>query len=248
MREHLIPFWLVDEKTNLRGGTMEKDLLYEDSDFEVYMRGYRNGCKETAKRLGLEEDRMIGFVDGTVEVEKLKTDSDDYYEAYCAGARAVYSVITETQSSIKDGWNVYSRPMTLDELKKQEDLWESIGEPMTQEELDELHHVEEDFDEIDEIYDCGFKSGRNVGFNEGYGCGYNEAKEYNVILDGEILDEIADFKKKILSYRKQPWEENAEHNHMVFEIHKGLVELTETWVMNQVWDYWHRREEEIENG
>lgn len=184
MREHLIPFGLVDEKTMKRGGTMKKDLLYEDSD---------------------------------------------------GWSRYVSTEETE-------------EPMTLDEYKKQEELWESIGEPMTQEELDELHCVEEDLDEIDEIYDCGYKSGRREGFDEGYGCGYEEAKEYNVILDGEILDEIADFKKKILSYRKQPWEENAEHNHMIFEIHKGLIELTETLVMNQVWDYWHRREEEIENG
>jgi len=34
---------------------------------------------------------------------------------------------------------------------------------------------------------------------------------------------------------------------MVFEIHKGLMELTETWVMNQVWEYWYKRKEELEN-
>lgn len=128
------------------------------------------------------------------------------------------------------------KPMTLDEF----------GEVMTQEELDELHCVEDDYaDEIDEIYDCGYKSGRREGYSEGYDCGYKEAKEYNVILDGEILDQIYDFKEQILGYRKEPWSENAEHNHMVFEIHKGLMELTETWIMNQVWDYWHKREEEL---
>lgn len=169
MREHLIPFGLVDEKTMKRGGTMKNE-----------------------------------------------------------------------------------RPMTLDEYKKQEELWESLGEPMTQEELDELHCVEEDLDEIDEAFDegfdCGFKSGHNQGFSDGFDCGYKEAKEYNVILDGEILDSIHDFKNQILAYRKEPWSENSEHNHMIFEIHKGLIELTETWVMNQVWDYWVNRKEEIENG
>ena len=116
--------------------------------------------------------------------------------------------------------------MTLDEYKKQEELDEAF----------------------DEGFDCGFKSGHNQGFSDGFDCGYKEAKEYNVILDGEILDSIHDFKNQILAYRKEPWSENSEHNHMIFEIHKGLIELTETWVMNQVWDYWVKRKEEIENG
>jgi flagellar biosynthesis/type III secretory pathway protein FliH len=109
----------------------------------------------------------------------------------------------------------------------------------------DLVNEHDDFDEIDEIYDCGYKSGRREGYSEGYDRGYEEAKEYNVILDGEILDQIYDFKEQILGYRKEPWSENHEHNHMVFEIHRGLMELAETWVMNQVWDYWYKRKEEL---
>ena len=116
--------------------------------------------------------------------------------------------------------------------------YRNIGEPMTLEELAEL-------EEVDEVYDEGFSDGKRVGFENGFDCGYKEAQEYNVILDGEILDQIYDFKEQILGYRKEPWSENAEHNHMVFEIHKGLMELTETWVMNQVWNYWYKRKEEL---
>ena len=137
-----------------------------------------------------------------------------------------------------------------------EEDWDSLGEPMTQEELDELREVKkEEFDDeffdndLDEIYDQGYTEGlvegRDIGFDCGFDCGYKEAKEYNVILDGEILDQIYDFKEQILGYRKEPWSENHEHNHMVFEIHKGLMELTETWIMNQVWDYWYKRKEEL---
>jgi hypothetical protein len=116
------------------------------------------------------------------------------------------------------------------------------GEPMTLEELSELAELEE----IDEaVYDEGFSDGKRVGFETGFDCGYKEAQEYNVILDGEILDQIYDFKEQILGYRKEPWSENHEHNDMVFEIHKGLMELTETWVMNKVWDYWSKRNEEL---
>lgn len=132
-----------------------------------------------------------------------------------------------------------------------EEDWDSLGEPMTQEELDKLHYVEDEHDEFDEIFDegfnCGFQSGHREGYSEGFDCGYKEAQEYNVILDGEILDEIYDFKESILAYRKEPWRENSEHNHMIFEIHKGLIELTETWVMNQVWNYWHKREDELKD-
>lgn len=131
-----------------------------------------------------------------------------------------------------------------------EEDWDSLGEPMTQEELDELHCVEEDF-ELDEVFDEGFNigydCGHDDGYSEGFDCGYKEAQEYNVILDGEILDSIYDFKEQILAYRKEPWSENHEHNHMVFEIHRGLIDLTEKWVMNQIWDYWYKRKEELEN-
>lgn len=131
--------------------------------------------------------------------------------------------------------------------------YRKMGEPMTLDELAELEEVGEEVDEevydevFDEGFDCGFQFGHREGYSEGFDCGYKEAKEYNVILDGEILDEIYDFKEQILNYRKEPWSENAEHNHMIFEIHKGLIELTETWVMNQVWDYWHKREDELKD-
>ena len=115
--------------------------------------------------------------------------------------------------------------------------YRTIGEPMTLEEVDE--------EVYDEVYDEGFSDGKRVGFENGFDCGYKEAQEYNVILDGEILDQIYDFKEQILNYRKEPCSENHEHNSMVFEIHKGLIELTETWVMNQVWDYWYKRKEEL---
>ena len=121
------------------------------------------------------------------------------------------------------------------------DKYVDVGEPMTLEELAELEEVDE------EVYDEGFSDGKRVGFDEGFDCGYKEAQEYNVILDGEILDQIYDFKNQILNYRKEPWSENHEHNGMIFDIHKGLMELTELWVMNQVWDYWHKREDELKD-
>lgn len=119
------------------------------------------------------------------------------------------------------------------------DRYINVGQPMTLEGLAELEEVDE------EVYDEGFSHGKRVGFEEGFDCGYKEAQTYNVILDGEILDQIYDFKEQILGYRKEPWSENHEHNHMVFELHKGLMDLTETWVKTQVWNYWHNREEEL---
>lgn len=105
---------------------------------------------------------------------------------------------------------------------------------------------EEDFDS--EVYDEGFYTGKKIGyhtgFDEGFDCGYEEAKAYNIILDGEILDEIYNFKEQILSYRKEPWSENETHNRMILVLHRGLIELTETWVMNQVWNYWNKEESE----
>ena len=94
-------------------------------------------------------------------------------------------------------------------------------------------------------YDEGFSDGERVGHENGYNEGYNDALRYNVVLDSEMLDAIYDFKNQILDYRKEPWSENREHNGMIFEIHKGLMELTELWVMNQVWDYWSKRNEEL---
>lgn len=133
-----------------------------------------------------------------------------------------------------------------------EEDWDSLGEPMTQEELDELREVKEDeffYNDNDVWYDRGYTEGlvegRDIGYDVGFDAGYEEAKAYNVILDGEILDAIHDYKNQILSYKKEPWSENHDHNSMIFEIHRGLLELAETWIMNQVWDYWSNREKEL---
>ena len=148
-----------------------------------------------------------------------------------------------------------------EELETNGDLWKCSGEPMPQEELDEIHCIgtEEKFDDDffdknhDVWYDRGMTEGivigRDMGYERGYEVGYEESEEdirkYNVVLDGDFLDLIKDFSDKILSYRK-PFEggKNNDHNSMLFDLNNSLLDLTESWVMNQVWDYWTQGEED----
>lgn len=121
-----------------------------------------------------------------------------------------------------------------------------VGEPMTQEEVDELTAVEEDNTYIDEL---SFIQGKKIGFDSGYEVGYAEAEEdirkYNIVLDGEFLDQIQEFKEQILSYRKEYDNgKNKDHNFMLYDLHHSLICLTESWVMDHVWKYWDKNKEE----
>ena len=118
---------------------------------------------------------------------------------------------------------------------------------MTQDEVDILRAIDEDDDLFGEGYNIGHADGYEIGYDKGFDDGYKEAGEYNVILDGELLDAFYDYKELILSKRKEPWGENHDHNHLIFELHRDFIALTETWVMNQVWDYWFKRKGEIDN-
>ena len=131
-------------------------------------------------------------------------------------------------------------PISPEVQKELEDIWGGFGEPMTQEELDELTEVEEDNSYIDEL---SFIQGKKIGFDCGYEVGYSEAEDdiynYNIVLDGEFLDQIKEFKNQILRYRKEYDNgKNKDHNHMIFDLHHSLICLTESWVMDQVWKYW----------
>lgn len=215
---------------------LDKKEVLKGRESDIWFSGYAEGSKDAVRQ-------MAGAATAYEEETPEEVNSQAYQKGYSAGVKYMYYNIMQ---------KLYEedKPLTLDEFAKQEELWESIGEPMTQEELDELHCVEEDF-ELDEVFDEGFNigydCGHDDGYSEGFDCGYKEAGLYNVILDGEVLDEIYDFKEQILGFRKEPWSENHEHNKMVFEIHRGLIDLAETWVMNQIWDYWYKRKEELEN-
>ena len=129
-----------------------------------------------------------------------------------------------------------------------EEDWNSLGEPMTQEELDELTEIEEDNTYIDEL---SFIQGKKIGFDNGYELGYSEAEDdiynYNLVLDGEFLDQINEFKNQILRYRKEYDNgKNKDHNHMIFDLHHSLICLAESWVMDQVWKYWAKEDKESE--
>lgn len=216
-----------------------------------------------------EEDcRLIGVVDGVVKVERLDTDTDDYYKGYVDGLRAAYEVYylkkerncpvsshcscdRSAPCSDCDMLDEDAKTAPSDDYKKGYEDGYFKGECGFFEQFEDDVETPAEEDDLFKAYDQGYTEGlvegREIGFNDGYDAGYKEAQSYNVILDGELLDQIYDFKEEILSYRKEPWRENREHNDMIFELHRGLIELTENWVMNQVWDYWYKREEELKN-
>ena len=139
------------------------------------------------------------------------------------------------------------------------DLWKCSGEPMTQEELDELHCIgtEEEFDDdfFDNDYDIwydrgmteGIMIGRDMGYESGYEEGYTEAekdvREYNVVLSGEFLAEVKELSNKILSYHKKG---EKDHNFMLYDINHALMNVVESWAMEQIYAFWSATDEDDE--
>lgn len=271
----------------------------EEINSQAYQKGYADGVKYMYYNImqklyeGVSSERIIGVVNGKLEVEKLDSDSEDFYKGYydgvynayecyelqtehncpyielgscdrakpCYGCEQCLDDLEEPSTDYFLGYEAgydkglllwydtqypTKQPMTLDEFSKQEELWNNVGEPMTQEELDELHCVEEDDSYLDEL---SFIQGKKIGFDSGYEVGYAEAtddiEKYNVVLDCEFLDQIQEFKEQILSYCKEYDNgKNKDHNFMLYDLHHSLICLTEAWVMDQVWKYWDKNKEE----
>ena len=223
--------------------------------------------------LSLDNFRVIGVVDGIVDVEKLDTDSDDFYKGYCDGINAAYEVIHDNpefncphlptcncDKSIPC-ISCENAPAPIDAsddymtgydagYRKGEIIFR-VENKEEKEELDELHCIgtEEEFDEgfFENSYDVwydygrteGLMQGRDIGYEYGFEKGYEEAeknvREYNVVLSGEFLAEVKELSNKILSYQKKG---EKDHNFMLYDINHALMNVVESWAMEQIYDFW----------
>lgn len=214
---------------------LDKKEVLKGRESEIWFSGYAEGSKDAVCQ-------MVGAATAYEEANPEEINSQAYQKGYSAGVKYMYYNIMQ---------KLYEedKPLTLDEFAKQEELCESIGEPMTQEELDDLHCVEDDYgDDFFENsyavwYDYGrtegVMQGRDIGYEYGFEKGYEEAeknvREYNVVLSGEFLAEVKDFSNKILSYQKKG---EKDHNFMLYDINHALMNVVESWAMEQIYAFW----------
>ena len=131
-------------------------------------------------------------------------------------------------------------------VKYEREVWDSLGEPMTQEELDELHCIgsEEDALLSDGLeYAHGYSAGYDFGFEKGYTEAEKDIRDYNVVLSGDFLAEVKELSTKISSYHKKG---EKDHNFMLYDINDALMNVVESWAMEQIYDFWNSMDEDDE--
>ena len=119
--------------------------------------------------------------------------------------------------------------------------------------LENEEEFDEDFfdNECDLWYDRGMTDGlmqgRDLGYEYGFEKGYEEAekdiRDYNVVLSGEFLSEVKELSNKISSYHKKG---EKEHNFMLYDINDALMNVVESWAMEQIYDFWNSMDEDDE--
>lgn len=116
-------------------------------------------------------------------------------------------------------------------VKYEREVWDSIG-------------TEEDTLLSDGLeYAHGYSAGYDFGFERGYTEAEKDIRDYNVVLSGDFLAEVKELSNKISSYHKKG---EKEHNFMLYDINDALMNVVESWAMEQIYDFWNSMDEDDE--
>ena len=198
--------------------------------------------------------RIIGYVDGELEVERLETDSDDYYRGLFAGVESAIEENNQSSSyfgSIFSG--IKSEDATPDYFKGYEagyDLGISYVIEKRIKPCEEIK-IKEDIDISKGLeYAKGYSDGYNYGYDIGYERGVEEVFNDEVVLESEFLDMVYALKEDVRrlaltgeAAEKLNFEELRKHNFAVYDCHHTLIGIVEWWAMDKVYKYWNKKEE-----
>lgn len=256
---------------------------FEGRDLEIYAKGVANGFRfaerefldrinETEDDKNIDEDRLVGIINDEVEVERLESDSDDFYAGYVAGAKAAYLVYIKKPNhtcplqlclscdrsipcdrcDFNDG---FKRELSEEYCQGYDAGYMKCSAAWGEIIIDDFRNFDEErcecgrFDEEDILnpkYVKGYKNGYNRGFEDGLSDGMGDILE----LDGDVLDAIYEIREQIKEIQRvgQGLESpNAVTSCMVVELYgvQGkLSDLAQMLVMDNVFKYWHKRQVE----
>ena len=252
-------------------------------ELEIFARGITKGVKFAEEQLqsrmieaekeddnNLDKDRMVGIVNGVVEVERLDTDTNDFYAGYVAGAEAAYEVYLKNPAfnchtgvfascdrsipcgkcDFNDGFKrelseEYCRGYDAGYTKCSAAWGDLIPDGLrnTDDECCECGCFNEE-DVLNPKYVKGYRTGYNRGFEDGVDDGMGDVLE----LDEEILDAIYEIREQIKGIQRVGQDldnPDAATSRMVVELYgvQGkLTGLVQMLVMDNVFKYWHKRQ------
>lgn len=260
---------------------LRNDEKFQGRDLEIYVKGVANGVRFAEREFldrieeieddkNLDKDRLVGIVNGVVEVERLDTDTEDFYKGYVAGAEAAYEVYLK-----KPAYNCHTgvfascdRSIPCDRCDFNDGFKRELSEeycrgydagytkcsamwgdliPEGLRNVDEECCERGDFYEEDVLnpkYVRGYKNGYNRGFEDGFDDGMGDVLE----LDGDVLDAIYEIREQIKEIQRvgQGLENpDATTSKMVVELYgvQGkLTDLAQMLVMDNIFKYWHKRQ------
>lgn len=219
-------------------------------------------------------ERLIGFVDGNLEVERLPEDTDDFYRGLFAGVEAAIEVYgenpnfnctyhpstgkcekktpcfgcaasgIETEEPAPDYFRGYDVGYDLGISFILEENAEYWRDPEGYGDLDDLWH------EIENSETSEYAKGHQAGFDSGCAVGYeeglNDALASEVILDGEFLDITFNLREGLRGLLVNDFENgrNTDFRFKVFDCQHTLLNLVEWWAMEKVYSYWDKKEKE----
>jgi len=223
---------------------------------------------ENKEEKNIDKDRMVGIFYGEVEVERLDTDTDDFYEGYVAGAEAAYEVYLKKPAyncptgvfsscdraipcdkcEFNDG---FKRELSEDFCRGYDEGYTTCSVKWSSLIPKSLRNAEEDDDNniydgcvLNSKYEKGYRKGYNQGFEDGFNDGMGEV----LVLDEDVLDAIYEIREQIKEVQRvgQGLENSdAVTSRMVVELYgvQGkLTDLAQMLVMDNVFKYWHKRQ------
>lgn len=260
---------------------LRTDEKFEGRDLEIYVKGVANGVRFAEREFldrieekeddrKLDKDRLVGIINDKVEVQRLESDSDDFYAGYVAGVEAAYEVYLK-----KPAFNCHTgvfascdRSIPCDRCDFNDGFKRELSEEYCQgydagytkcsaawgdlipeglrnadEERGECRYFDEE--EIwNPKYIKGYKRGYNQGFEDGVDDGMGDILE----LDEDVLDAIYEIReqiKGIQGYARTVEEPDEITHRMVIELYTvqtKLTDLAQMLVMDNVFKYWHKRQ------